>query len=61
MQLHLLLPQADFEALLKRELLPNEVTLDDGTIRAGRQWGPGVVSYEFFPDSKQATIAASAF
>jgi len=53
--------RADFTALLKRELLPNEVTYEDGTIRAGRQWGPGVVSYEFFPDSNQATVAASAF
>ncbi len=53
--------QPDFAAFLKRELLPNEVTLEDGTFRAGRQWGPGVVSYEFFPDLNQATVAASAF
>ena len=55
--------QTDFEALIAREQIPsgNQQVLDDGTIRTGRQWGPGVVSYEFLPDSNQATVAASAW
>ena len=55
--------QSDFEAFIEREKLPaaNQVTLDNRTIQTGRQWGPGIVSYEFFPDSNKATVAASAW
>jgi hypothetical protein len=50
----------DFEALIERELLPAK-TIEDGALTTGRQWGPGVASYEFYPDSGTATVAASAF
>ncbi len=52
---------ADFEALMEREKLPLADTLKDGTLQTGRQWGPGVASYRFFPHSKTATVAASAW
>lgn len=55
--------QADFEALIAREQIPsgNQQLLDDGSIRTGRQWGPGVVSYEFLPDLNQASVDAAAW
>ena len=55
--------QADFEGLIAREQIPSgdQQILDDGTIRTRRQWGPGVVSYQFLPDSNQATVSASAW
>lgn len=51
--------RADFETFAQREKLLKIRTLDDGTLSTGRQWGPGVVSYSFLPDSEQATVTAS--
>lgn len=55
--------RADFEALIERERLPpaSQSTLDEGPMATGRQWGPGVASYQYFPDSETATVSASAW
>ena len=55
--------RADFEAMIEREKLPpvNPSTLDEGPLATGRQWGPGVASYQYFPDSETATVSASAW
>lgn len=53
----------DFEAMIQRENLPraSESTLEEGLLSTGRQWGPGVASYQYFPNSQTATVAASAW
>jgi len=55
--------QADFEALIERERLPavDAKNWNDGVLFTGRQWGPGVVSYQFFLETGEATISASAW
>jgi hypothetical protein len=49
--------------MIEREELAfnHDIVAKHGTLTAGRQWGPGVASYKFFPDSEIATVAASAW
>ena len=53
----------DFGAMIEREKLASnsKVELEDGTIVADRQWGPGIASYVFSPNSETATVEASAW
>jgi hypothetical protein len=53
----------DFRAMIEREKLApnNKVEPEDGTIAAGRQWGPGIASYTFSSNSETATVEASAW
>ena len=53
----------DFKAMIAREdlSLDSNIVHEDGALIAGRNWGPGVVSYEFYPVSETGTVAASAW
>lgn len=54
---------ANFEAFIDREKLApaNQLTLDEGPFATGRQWGPSVASYHYFPYSETATVSVSAW
>jgi hypothetical protein len=51
----------DFGAMIEREKLASNSKVELGTIVADRQWGPGIASYVFSPNSETATVEASAW
>ncbi len=55
--------RADFTAMIEREKLAPDDKLErkDGTIEAGRQWGPGIACYTFSSNSETATVEVSAW